>query len=147
MQLRSVPAFLARAAVLAILVLTTSIPTSPAAAQAQRVTAGIAHSDPCQFYRGRAWSRGITHYTTEMVWTCEAIARRRAASLPLGERLREAEGALERFRAAVVEAGSSEFARVRSEDQGHFVLGAHTQDEIAARTGVLSALESIRAGF
>jgi len=97
MQSRSIPEILVLASMLVVMV----IPADPAAAQAQPVAAGLAQSDPCQFYRGRAWGRGITHYTTEMVWACEAITRRRAASVPLGDRLEEAEAAMA---ARVVEA-------------------------------------------
>jgi hypothetical protein len=143
MQTRSIPDVLVLAFMLVVMV----IPADPAAAQAQPVAAGLAQSDPCQFYRGRAWGRWIAHYTTEMLWACEAITRRRAASVPLGDRLEAAEAALERFRAAVIGTSSAEYARARSADQGYFSLSAREQEEIAVQTGAIAALETIRTGF
>lgn len=143
MQTRSFPEVF----VLAFMVVVMVIPADPAAAQAQPVAAGLAQSDPCQFYRGRAWGRGITHYTTEMLWACEAITRRRAASVPLGDRLEEAEAALERFRAEVIETSSAGYARSQSGDRSYFTLSATEQEEIAVRTGAIAALDTIRTGF
>jgi hypothetical protein len=143
MQIRSIPDVLVLAFMLVVMV----SPADPSAAQAQPVAAGLAQSDPCQFYRGRAWGRGITHYTTEMLWACEAITRRRAASVPLGDRLEAAEAALERFRAAVIETSSIEYAGARSGNLGYFSLSAREQEQIAVRTGAIAALDTIRTGF
>jgi hypothetical protein len=103
-------------------------------------------SDPCGFYRGQAYGRGIGHMATEMLWACEAISARRTAGMPLGDRLLAVELALERYRAAVISAGQAAFARDRR-------LGLegrqrdHAKHEIAEHTGALAALEAIRAGF
>jgi hypothetical protein len=138
-------------ALLAAMALPASDPAAQTAphAETQRepVAVVLAPSDPCHFYRGRAWGRGISHYTTEMVWACEAIARRRAASVPLGERLLAMEAALERFRTAIVEVGSTRFAQSPSDELRYYGISQASQQEIAERTGVLAALEGIRAGF
>jgi hypothetical protein len=103
-------------------------------------------SDPCGFYRAQAYGRGISHMATEMLWACEAIYARRAAGMPLGDRLLAAELALERYRTAVISAGQAAFAR----DRRHGLEGSHrdhAKREIAEHTGALAALEAIRAGF
>jgi hypothetical protein len=103
-------------------------------------------SDPCGFYRGQAYGRGIGHMATEMLWACEAISARRAAGMPLGDRLLAVELALERYRAAVISAGQAAFAR----DRRHGLDGGKREAakrEIAEHTGALAALDAIRAGF
>lgn len=106
-------------------------------------------SDPCGFYRGQAYGRGLDHFLTEMLWACEAIAARRGAGMPLGDRLVAAEVALERYRAAVIAAGAAEFALGRSARPGALRLGAAdaAKASLAASTGTLTALERIRTGF
>jgi hypothetical protein len=114
----------------------------PAAETAQPAVA----SDPCGFYRGQAYGRGIGHMATEMLWACEAISARRGAGMPLGDRLLAVELALERYRAAVISAGQAAFAR----DRRHGLEGGHRDEakrEIAEHTGALAALDAIRAGF
>jgi hypothetical protein len=103
-------------------------------------------SDPCGFYRGQAYGRGIGHMATEMLWACEAIHARRGAGMPLGDRLLAVELALERYRAAVISAGQAAFAR----DRRHGLEGGRRDEakrEIAEHTGALAALDAIRAGF
>jgi hypothetical protein len=103
-------------------------------------------SDPCGFYRGQAYGRGIGHMATEMLWACEAISARRGAGMPLGDRLLAVELALERYRAAVISAGQAAFAR----DRRHGLDGGQREAakrEIAEHTGALAALDAIRAGF
>jgi hypothetical protein len=67
--------------------------------------------------------------------------------VPLGDRLEEAEAALERFRAAVIETSSAEYARARTADRVSFTLSAREQEEIAVRTGAIAALDTIRTAF
>lgn len=100
-------------------------------------------SDPCGFYRTRAYGQGLEHFSTEMLWACEAIAARRAAGIALGERMRAVELALERYRLAVVADASLRAprdGRSRRAEEAALV-------EVAERTGTLAALEAIRAGF
>ena len=106
-------------------------------------------SDPCGFYRGQAYGRGLEHFSTEMVWACEAIANRRAAGMPLGERLLAAEAALDRYRAAVIAAGAISFTRNRTNRPGsaHLGTGEAAKSAIAETAGALAALDSIRSGF
>ena len=70
-------------------------------------------ADPCGFHRSEAFGRGLTHYATEMLWACEAIADRRAASMPLGDRLAVLDVALAAYREAVIAAGRRAFAERR----------------------------------
>jgi hypothetical protein len=120
---------------------------APASAQSAPVAAAIGPSDPCDFFRGRAWGQGIGDYTTEMVWACEAIAARQAASVPLGPRLAEMAAALERFRAAVIDTGQSTFGESLRLRSRHLGVSRDRQHEIAAQTGVLAALQAIQTGF
>ena len=55
-------------------------------------TASMANSalrpaDACLFFRGQAYKRAIDDFATEMLLACEVIARRRAAGVPLSDRL------------------------------------------------------------
>jgi hypothetical protein len=75
------------------------------------------------------------------------MAPRRAASVPLGERLLAMEAALERFRNAIVEIGSARFAESQSDELRYYGISPTTQQEIAERTGALAALDAIRGGF
>jgi hypothetical protein len=94
----------------------------------------------CGFFRNQAYGKGLGHFATEMLWACEAIARRRAAAMPLGDRLEATDAALARYREAVVaEAG-----------RGHFRPGGFTEADkatLAEATGALTALAAISAGF
>lgn len=118
--------------------------TAPAA---QDQPEGTVRSDPCHFYRARAWGQGIGDYTTEMLWACEAIAARRAAAVPLGPRLQAMANALDQFRDALVDAGSATFATSRNVHSRNLGVSRRAQHEIAERTGVLAALEAIQTGF
>lgn len=116
-------------------------------AQAPGASASIA-SDPCTFYRGQAWGRGLTHFTTEMLWACEAVQDRRRAGFALSPRLVEVEAALERYRVAFVEIAVAAFARDRARSMLRGAAGGDAgRMELAERTGTLAALESIRTGF
>jgi hypothetical protein len=105
-------------------------------------------SDPCGFFRSQAYGRGIEHYATEMLWACEAIAGRREREQELSLRLEAVELALERYREAVVAAGSGVFAGgVRTARAPTFGPSDAEKAELAESTGMLAALEAIRAGF
>lgn len=106
-------------------------------------------SDPCGFFRGQAYGRGLEDPATEMLWACETIASRRAAEMTLSERLVAVELALERYRTAVVEAGAAAFARNRADDygSGYFGAGDAAKADLAESTGMTAALDAIRAGF
>jgi hypothetical protein len=123
---------LPRRTLLVALVLT--LPT-PAAAEGARAATGLMRSDPCGFFRAEASGRGIGHFTTAMLWACEAAANRRRAGLPLGPRLAAAEAALERYR----------WAR-------NAALGGRRAPEaalqaLAAEVGALDALAAIEREF
>jgi hypothetical protein len=106
-------------------------------------------SDPCGFYRAQAFGRGLDHFSTEMLWACEAIVARRDADMALGERLAAVELALERYRLAVIAEGAAAFARSRSRvARSAVVTTADTSKAaLAESTGALAALESVRAGY
>ncbi len=125
-------------------------PPPPAAAGEERPPAlsALGATDPCGFFRGQAYGRGLDHFLTEMLWACEAIATRRGAGMPLGDRLLAADGALERYREAVVAAGAADFARARSTGPGARLGAADAvKSTLAAQTGTLTALDAIRSGF
>jgi len=88
----------------------------------------LSPSSPCAFFRDRAYGKGLDHPATAMLWACEAIALRRGAGMPLGDRLEVVDLALGRYRAGVVAAPANEAA-------------------VAATSGVLAALDAIAAGF
>jgi hypothetical protein len=104
---------------------------------------------PCVFFRGQAYRQGVVHFASEMLWVCEAIAARRAARMPLGDRLAATEAAMERYRDAVISAGRMAFAETRSSDIAPRIHGLsdEAKHRIAAETGALVALEAIREGF
>lgn len=114
------------------------------AAQSSPVVAVV--SDPCGFFRGQAYGRGITHFATEMLWACEEIAARRSVHMALSERLTAVDLALERYRAAVVEAGAAGHVQGRSSVHA-FGPGETAKRRIADETGMMAALEAIRTGF
>lgn len=103
--------------------------------------------DPCHFFRGRALGKGVDHYATEMLWVCDAIADRRAAALPMSDRLRATEAALDGYRREVLAASVADFVRRRAARD--LTLGLSEADtlRIAEETGALGALEAVRAGF
>lgn len=104
-----------------------------------------ANADPCTFYRMQAFGRGLDHFASEMLWACEAIAARRGAAMPLSERLDAMAGALERYRAALIEAGRENYLRDR--EIGLLGLSETAKRDLAERTGTLAALEAIRTGY
>jgi hypothetical protein len=110
---------------LAILVLAAT----PAAA-GERAVSALQPASPCSFFRDQAWGKGIGHFATEMLWACEAIALRRGAGVPLGDRLAEAELALARYHEG-------------------FVAGVPVgrEAELARASGALDALDAVSGGF
>ena len=106
-------------------------------------------SDPCGFYRGQAYGRGLDHFLTEMLWACEAIAVRRRAEMPLSDRLAAAEQALERYREALIAAGAAVFVHGRSSAASGLQPAANdaVKASLADSTGTLTALEAIRSGY
>ena len=106
-------------------------------------------SDSCGFFRGQAYGRGLADFTTEMLWACEAISRRREAGITLGPRLAEADRALRRYHEAITTLARRAMAERRRLGWNAPIqpLSAERQTEIAEETGALTALETIRAGF
>ena len=108
--------------------------------------AALRVGDPCRFFRGQAYKRAIDDFATEMLVACEVIARRRAADVPLSDRLIATEAMLETYREAVLAARPETFdgnGTLRWE----LGLTAAQKHAIADETGVLLALEAIRHGF
>lgn len=144
---------LARAAVLAAMLAAAPLQTQPAfageAAIAPADGVGTLRSDPCSFYRGQAYGRGLTHVSTEMLWACEAIAARRSADMTLSERLVAVDMALDRYREAVISAGAAAFSRERGRltESAAFGSGDAVKAALAESTGVSAALDAVRDGF
>jgi hypothetical protein len=133
------------ATVLALLLAVALTTASARAAEGPTPAPGsLQPSDPCTFYRGQAYGKGMEHVATEMLWACEAIAQRRAANLPLGDRLEAAAAAIERYRTAVIVAAMKIFGRSRGP---RFGLSEVATRELADSTGALVALEGISTGF
>lgn len=130
--------------VLAILALLAGTLAPAAPVRAGEGTSGT-NTDPCTFYRMQAFGRGLDHFASEMLWACEAIAARRGAAMPLSERLDAMAGALERYRAALIEAGRESYNRDR--EIGLLGLSEAAKRDLAERTGTLAALEAIRTGY
>jgi hypothetical protein len=101
-------------------------------------------SDPCSFYRLEAYGKGLEHFATELVWACEAIAERRAAGMPLSDRMQAVAFALDRYREALVEANRAGSPRPGA---GWREARERARAALAEETGMLAALEGIRAGF
>ena len=106
-------------------------------------------SDPCSFFRQQTYRKALTDYTREMLWACEEIVRRRAAHVPLSDRLEATATMLEAYREAVTAAGSEAFDRNRHSGIPAWGLGLSEEEKyaIADSTGALLALEAIRNGF
>ena len=106
-------------------------------------------TDPCRFFRGQALARGLADYTREMLWACEEISRRRAAQIPLGDRLEATGERLDAYREAIIAAGSAAFAREGRPGLPPRSFGLSDDEKlaIADATGTLLALEAIRRGF
>jgi hypothetical protein len=105
--------------------------------------------DSCVFFRSQAYSRGVYDFAAEMLAACEEIARRRASSSPLSDRLIATETMLNDYRAALIAAGAEAFARKRRGGEAPWSLGLSDAEKyaIADATGALLALEAIRLGF
>jgi hypothetical protein len=106
-------------------------------------------TDPCAFFRGQAYGKGLLHYSTEMLWACEEIAARRTAGVALSPRLEDAEVALEAYRSAIMAAAEDGFRAARVSGTEAMVIGTREESKraLAASTGSLAALEAIRTGF
>lgn len=139
---------LALAALVATTVTAGGTATVRAGDEAVLVLRTLRPSDPCGFYRGQAYGKGMAHFATEMLWACEAIAARRAAGMPLGDRLEAADAAIERYRAAVLAAAMRRFRRSGG-GVGATRLGLSEARTLtlADSAGALVALDGIRAGF
>lgn len=105
--------------------------------------------DPCRFYRSQAWRQGLTHYTRDMLWSCEAIAQRRQAGMQLSDRLTAADLALKAYRARIVEAALAHYRRSESLglDTFHRRVPESEMRQIAEESGVLAAMEALSEGF
>ncbi len=108
---------------------------------------GSASGDPCRFFRGRAFGKGVDHYATEMLWVCNAIAERRRAAMPLSDRLQATEAALENYRQGVVSATVADLDRRRRARERRLGLSEEDTLRIAEESGALIALDAVRSGF
>jgi hypothetical protein len=109
--------------------------------------AGSTASDPCSFYRAHAYGQGIDHYTTEVVWACEAVAQRRATGQPLSDRVEAVEFALRQYRAALVADTRRRFAHAPAPGTTYAEARERARRALAEESGMLAALEAIREGF
>jgi hypothetical protein len=141
-----------RSAAVAVAVGLAALASTAASAepQADRLVGQMAQeTDPCRFFRGQALAQGIADYAREMLWACEEISRRRAAQIPLGDRLEATGYRLDAYRAAILAAGSAAFARGGQPGLPPRLFGLSDDEKlaIADATGTLLALEAIRHGF
>ena len=97
------------AALLAALARHASALAGETASVRRRRNAARPLGDPCLFFRGQAYRRAIDDFATEMLLACEAIARRRAAGVPLSDRLIATEAMLQTYREAVLSARPETF--------------------------------------
>jgi hypothetical protein len=106
-------------------------------------------NDPCLFFRGQAYERGVPAFAIDMLLACEEIDRRRTAGLRLSDRLRATEAMLQTYREAIVAAGNEAFDRRDRAGQAPWLLGLSGEEKyaIAEATGALLVLDSIRNGF
>jgi hypothetical protein len=109
----------------------------------------LRHTDPCTFYRSQAWQKGLDHFAQDMLWSCEVINRRRSVGMPLSDRLRAAEAALDVYRAEVVRRARLRFRedRARGADPFHRRITDDEKRRIAAETGALKALAALSTGY
>ncbi len=128
-----------------VLLAAACLSCSLAAALAQETDGAQRQPDPCAFYRGQAYGRGLDHFAAEMLWTCEAIAARQAAAMRLTGSLAAAKAALRRYREAVVAAASARFSQQRS--AGRLGLDDALKAQLAESTGALAALDAARTAF
>ncbi len=108
-----------------------------------------APGDDCGFFRDQAADQALTHYSQDMLWACEAIARRRAAGMLLGDRLLATQAMLATYRDAVRAAGADAFVRKGREGLPPWMLSLSADEKyrIADATGALLVIEAIRDGF
>ncbi len=133
---------------LSALALAASLTAAHAGESAAPTAETLQSGDPCLFFRSQAYSRGIDDFTTRMLAACEVIARRRAAGVPLGDRLAATELMLDTYRSAVIAAGEDP-KRVQhgNAHQWSLALSHAEKHAIADETGALLALEAIRTRF
>lgn len=134
---------------LAVMLSPAWAPGATAGEEAAPTTSTLGATDPCGYFRGQAYGRGLEHFLTEMLWACETIARRRQAGMPLGDRLLATEAALERYRTAVVDAAAASPGSAGASGAGGKRPAAWeaVKASIAEETGTLAALDAIRSGF
>jgi hypothetical protein len=106
-------------------------------------------TDSCRFFREQAARKALEHYTRDMLWACEEIARRRSVGLPLGDRLLATQLMLDTYREAVTNARSEVVARNGRTGMPTWALALSDDDKyrIADSSGSLLVLEAIRNGF
>ncbi len=120
-------------------------PPGPAAAEAAEEDAALAQL--CGYLRSQARGQGIDHYTTEALWACEALAARRAAGMPLSDRMLAVAFALEQFREAMAEERAARYPRTRGPGISTRVARERARAIVAEESGMLAALEAVRTGF
>ena len=95
---------------LLLLAVTLAVARAPARADEPALTlTTLRPTNPCAFFRGQAWGKGLHDPSTEMLWACEAIAQRRRGACPLGVRLEATDAALNRYREALHATGTRGF--------------------------------------
>jgi hypothetical protein len=119
-------------------------PQGPAAAE---TVEDAALAQLCGYYRSQARGQGINHYTTEALWACEALSARRAAGMPLSDRMLAVAHALEQFREAMSEERAARYPRTGGPGIPLRVARERTREIVAEESGMLAALEAVRTGF
>jgi hypothetical protein len=120
-------------------------PSAPAEAESAALSAARHHEwELCTFYRVRARGLGLQHWATELVWACEMVAERRAANMPLNDRMLAVEHALVLYRDALLKNRRDWIARREGREP---VPLREAEARLAAETGMLAALEAIQQGF
>jgi hypothetical protein len=139
-------AALALTRALAALALTGALlaPPGPAASDALHEAA---FGDLCGYYRSQARGQGLDHYTTEALWACQALAARKAAGMPLSDRMQAVAFALEQFREAMAEERAARYPRTGGPGVPTRVARERAREIVAEESGMLAALEAVRTGF
>jgi hypothetical protein len=113
------------------------------------ITTSLDPSETCRFFRGQTLRKALDHYTRDMLYACEEIARRRSVGMPLGDRLVATQAMLDTYREAVDAAGSAAVAQHAESGIPSWALALSDEEKyrIADATGSLLVLEAIRNGF
>jgi hypothetical protein len=150
----SVPPCPARAAAAGLILALAVVASGPAASEPAApgtATADAAQdaalAELCGYYRGQARGQGLHHYTTEALWACEALAARRAAGMPLSDRMLAVAHALEQFREAMDEERAARYPRTGGPGVPLRVARERAREIVAEESGILAALEAVRTGF